>query len=294
MERENINNMSPDTNNKLKIGMIGCGNMGSALVENLKKNRVVENLFVLDKENSKTEALAKGFGAVVCKDIEDIKEKSQILIIAVKPQDIDTILGPLKHLRDKLIISIAAGITLDFLESILGKDVMVVRAMPNLNALIAKSVTAICANKSAGRVGLEQAKQIFSSIGEVVIVDDSKMNAVTAISGSGPAFVAYLYPDLSLNEIESVMEEEADNFGIEIAKAKVLASVTTQGTLAMIKGNLDPGMLIKRVSSKGGTTEAGMNILTKSKKNKDALRLAIKAAEKRAHELARRGTNLWR
>ncbi len=268
--------------------MIGCGNMGSALVENLRKISTARELYVFDKDKSLLESHVMRFGVKRCDSIAEVKDNADILILAVKPQDIDGVLSELKNSRDKLIVSIAAGITLEFLGSALSGQVPVVRAMPNLNALIAKSVTAICANEAAGQKGLQLAQEIFLSVGSVVLVEDAQMNAVTAISGSGPAFVAYLYPAVAINDIERVLTAEAMRFGIDEKNALILSGSTTSGTLAMIDTNLDASMLIKRVCSKGGTTEAGMKVLEKNGKNEEALSEAIRAAEKRAQELSRR------
>ena len=268
--------------------MIGCGNMGSALVENLRKASKARELYVFDKDRSLLDSHVMRFGVKRCDSIAEVKENTDVLILAVKPQDIDGVLSQLKSSRDKLIVSIAAGITLEFLGSALGGEVPVVRVMPNLNALIAKSVTAICANGAAGQKGLQLAQEIFLSVGSVVLVEDAQMNAVTAISGSGPAFVAYLYPAVAIKDIERVLAAEAMRFGIDEKNALILSGSTTSGTLAMIETNLDASMLIKRVCSKGGTTEAGMKVLEKNGKNEEALSEAIRAAERRAQELSRR------
>ena len=158
--------------------------------------------------------------------------------------------------------------------------------MPNINALIARSVTALSANKTAGEDGLKSAQELFKAVGEVVTVPESQMNAVTAVSGSGPAFVAYLLKDLDPEALERVFIKEALHFKIEPSTAEILAKMTISGTRDMLSVNFDAGILIKRVSSKGGTTEAGMKVLESRGKTEEALAEAIRAAQKRAQELS--------
>ena len=269
------------------IGIIGCGNMGSALVDNLMKTGVSLTLFVFDKDKEKEKSLAKGFNLRVFDSVASLASRSDCIIIAVKPQDIDDVLSQLAGISGKLIISIAAGITLDYLGSIVGDNSAIVRAMPNLNALIGKSVTALSANSKVGQDDLKLAEAIFRAVGEVVFVKDPQMNVVTAVSGSGPAFVAYLLKDLGEEALERIFIKEAVLLGIDVSTAEVLAKQTILGTKQMLKINFDAGIIIKRVSSKGGTTEAGMKVLEENGKTEDALSEAIRAAYNRAGELSR-------
>ncbi len=269
------------------IGIIGCGNMGSAIVENLKKKSAAKTIFVFDQDKNKQNSLIKGFQVEGCVSIQDLITKSDLVIIAVKPQDIDEVLNEIKKKAPSLVISIAAGIKLSYLESACGQKIAIVRAMPNLNALIGQSVTALSSNKAATDSQMSLAKMIFQSVGEVVTVPESQMNAVTAISGSGPAFVAYLIKDLGEGTLERVFIQEALGFGIEPGVAKVLAQRTISGTKQMLSVNFDPRILIQRVSSKGGTTEAGMKVLENKEKSEESFKEAIRAAEKRAQELSK-------
>ncbi len=270
------------------IGIIGCGNMGSALVENLCKGRRPSDIFVFDKAYDLRDVLVKRFGVCASSSIQDAASKSDAIIIAVKPQDIDGVLPELKVFKGKLFISIAAGISLSYLASALGQDAAVVRAMPNLNALIGRSVTALSPNAHVDLTRRSQAEEIFKAVGETVFVEEDRMNAVTAISGSGPAFVAYLIKDLGEEALERVFLKEAAKFRIGADEARVLARGTIEGTKAMLELNFDAATLIRRVSSKGGTTEAGMKVLEERGKSEEALSQAIDAAQKQAAELARR------
>jgi pyrroline-5-carboxylate reductase len=270
------------------IGIIGCGNMGSAIVDNLMKMGVNLTLFVFDKDKEKERILAKGFNLRVFDSVASLASRSDCIIIAVKPQDIDSVLAGLKGITGKLVISIAAGITLAYMESVVGRDAAIVRAMPNLNALIGKSVTALSANKKVLQDDLKLAEAIFRAVGEVVFVKEPQMDAVTAVSGSGPAFVAYLLKDLGEEALKRIFIKEAVFLGIEALTAEILAKHTVEGTQMMLKVNFDADILIKRVSSKGGTTEAGMKVLEEKGKTEEALSEAIRAAYDRAGELSGR------
>lgn len=270
------------------IGVIGCGNMGTALAENLKKKLSGVRVLVFDKDKARQESLVKRIFAEGCLDIKELINKSNIIILAVKPQDIDSVLDFFADVSDKLIISIAAGIPIAHIESNIGKGVPIARAMPNINAMIGKGVTALSFNKAAGDKERDSAVRIFNATGEVVALSEEKIDAFTAIAGSGPAFVAFLKDSLSRDDMESVFIREAVNFNIEKDVAKKIASATIDGTFEMIRVNFDADILIKRVSSKGGTTEAGMTALVNTGKTSDALVMAIRSAHKRAGELARR------
>ena len=270
------------------IGIIGCGNMGSALVENFKKKLASFAILIFDKDKDKQNSLVKGFQAQGCESLQDLILKSRVIIIAVKPQEIDVVLKEFKRVSGKLIISIAAGITLSHLELLLGNALAIIRAMPNLNALIGQSVTALSRNRVVSDSQMGLAQEIFKAVGEVVIVPESQMNAVTAISGSGPAFVAYLIKDLGEEAIERVFVKEALNFKIAPRTANILARGTISGTRQMLSVNFDPKILIQRVSSKGGITEAGMKVFENLGRTEEALSEAIRAAQKRADELSQR------
>lgn len=271
-----------------KIGIVGCGNMGQALVENLCKGRQASDIYVFDKAHDLRDVLVKRFGVCAASSIQEAATKGDAVIIAVKPQDIDGVLSELKDFKGKLFISIAAGISLAYLASVLGEDAAVVRAMPNLNAMIGRSVTALSPNARVSPIQRSWAEEIFKAVGETVFVEEDRMNAVTAISGSGPAFVAYLIKDLGEEALERVFKKEAAKFRIGAEEARVMARGTIEGTKAILALNFDAATLIRRVSSKGGTTEAGMKVLEERGKTEEALSLAIDAAQRRAAELARR------
>jgi pyrroline-5-carboxylate reductase len=273
---------------KPTIGIIGCGNMGSALIENLARSQGPEHIVIFDKESQKEESLVKGFKVCGAKSIEELVTKGDVIVIAVKPQDIDGVLAVLKGRKDKLVVSIAAGKTLDYLASKVGPDVPLVRAMPNLNAIVQASTTGSSISLTVSASQKKAAEDIFRAIGTVVAIDESLMNAFTAMAGSGPAFIAYVMDILKPAAIKKVFVKEALAFGFDKEAAGLIAEKTIQGTEKILRVNFDRDIFIKKVCSKGGTTEAGMKIFEEKGKTAEALSLAIRAAAQRAEELSKK------
>ncbi|MFH1202651.1 MAG: pyrroline-5-carboxylate reductase [Candidatus Omnitrophota bacterium] len=272
-----------------KIGIIGYGNMGSAIAERLKYNY---DTFVFDKDKNKTAGLLR---ISVCPDTLNLAEKSEILILAIKPRDFDSVLGEIKdRVKDKLIISIAAGISTAYIEKLLGKA-RVIRTMPNLPAKIGKGMICLCKGRYVLGNDLALTQEVFSSLGETMIVEENHMNAVTAISGSGPGLFCYVLerdnvdynniPEgLKINFTAYLEQTAVNDFGINPKQAIILAQATTSGTIALIKASgLSPRELKMQVASPGGTTETGLNVLEHGGTIEDA----IKAAENRAEQLSK-------
>jgi len=199
----------------------------------------------------------------------------------VKPKDFDKVLKDeicCSVSKDKLLISIAAGITTKYIESVVGKDIHVIRVMPNMAALVGEAISSISAGSSVSGEDMKLAKDIFSTIGDVVEVDENLVDSVTAISGSGPAYFFYLIEAL----IEASKELGLDE---EIAKSLVLkTAIGTSKLLEVLKE--EPSRLRAKVTSKGGTTEAALKVF-ETKNFKDIVRDAVKQAYKRSKELSR-------
>ena len=270
---------------RLKVGIIGFGNMGSAIAERIKKDYPV---LVVDKDKAKTNGLK--VITVVDRPL-DLVCNSDIVIIAVKPQDIAGLLAEIKDVVcEKIVISIAAGITTSYIEGILA-GVRLIRAMPNLPARIGQGITCICKGKRVLDRDLKQALRIFSFLGKVLVVKENMMNAVTAVSGSGPGFWAYLVEPLpqddwvrySHKEFCPQLKDAAKKLGFSHRYASILATATMRGCLAVVKSwKITPQQLKALVASKGGTTEAGLRVLEKG----GTLVEAVQAACKRAEELS--------
>jgi pyrroline-5-carboxylate reductase len=224
-------------------------------------------------------------------------EQSEIIILAVKPQDFDALLKEIQpFVQDKLIISIAAGISSGYIKSQLGQKARIVRIMPNLPAQIGQGVSVISKGQNTAEEDLNLAWQlaydIFSNLGSVLTVDKEEIiNAATAISGSGPAFFCHYVikenkkADKVRDEFIEKLTQAAVNLGFDRLEAEFLSKTTVDGTIAMlIEKHLSPEELIKMVASKGGTTEAGLEVL----RSGGLLKEATEKASKRAGELEKR------
>jgi len=261
----------------MNIGMIGGGNMGGALINGLwKKNR----LFVCEQDRAKMKRLAARYKAV-SSTVEEITKKCPVIILAVKPQDMDMVLDGLKAVvRAKhLVISIAAGITSQYFEKRLGAKTRVVRAMPNMPAQIGEGVTAVSKGKFATAADLKKASVLLRSVGRTVVVEEKMMDAVTAVSGSGPAYV-FLFAEC--------MIQAARSLGLKDSVARELVYETLLGSARQLKvlGD-DPADLRARVTSKGGTTQAALEVFAQAKIDTIFLK-ALTAAKNRSRALAKR------
>jgi pyrroline-5-carboxylate reductase len=269
---------------KRKIGIIGFGNMGSAIAERLKAEYAV---FVFDKDNAK---LKDAQGLTVCASLSLVVEKSEAIILAVKPQDFDGLLSEIKSAtKGQLFISIAAGITTAYLEKIL-IQARVVRVMPNLPAKIGMGMSCLCKGKFASEEDLNLSKTLFDKLGKTLIIEEKMMDAATAVSGSGPGYFFDFVQGKKIDEGSSVftvlLTSAAQGVGFSKEESFLLSSTTVAGSVALLAAaKISPAELVKQVASKGGTTEAGLEILHKG----GSLPEAVEAARIRAEELSKKG-----
>lgn len=264
-----------------KIGFIGCGNMGGTIVKGLVKKKlfVKSDILICDKDKRKIANLKKATGVkAVCPSRELVKI-ADIIVLAVKPKDIDSVLQKIaKYVgAKKLVISIAAGVSTKRIEYFLGLA-PVVRVMPNLAVVVSTGMSAICVGKFAKKQHLQTTQKIFRSIGKTVIVPETLMNAVTAVSGSGPAYVFEMMEDMIKGAMRAGL---AKNISEELVKQTVLGSAKM-----VIESDQNPSQLREKVTSPGGTTEAALKYL---KKRHFAATLigAVQKAKKRAKELGK-------
>ena len=273
----------------IKVGILGYGNMGQAIAERIKYKYAV---CVFDKDKNKITALKN---ITIANSPADLVKQSGVIILAVKPRDFDILLNKIKiFIRSKLVISIAAGITTGYIEKILGKA-RVVRAMPNLAARIAEAETSLAKGKYAQKKDLDFAKTLFSLLGKIWVVQEEKIDAVTAISGSGPAYILYHLETENISPLK-ISEELVNMYiqrlndaaiavGLAPEIARELAVSTTASTihLAQQAGNT-PAQLRKMITSPGGTTEAAIKFITIGRSWSEA----ALAAKKRARELSKK------
>ncbi len=264
-----------------KIGIIGCGNMGEAIAKGITFSGLVNaaDLYLFDIDRDKTRHIRDHIDANVANSAEELCNQCIVILLAVKPQDIEEILKEIWHVIDlsKLLISIAAGVTITRIKKHLNEEVRVIRVMPNMAAFVHASISAMCSDSYATAGDKRLARDMFISIGEVIEVKEELMDAVTAISGSGPAYFFYL---------TEILEKCAIEMGIDREKARLLAVKTAAGSALLLTDSEDSAeTLRKRVTSKGGTTEAALRYFSE-KKLEDTLKEGIEAARKRAKELS--------
>lgn len=240
-----------------KIGIIGIGNMGEALVKGIMLNRAIEakNLFIYDHHHNILDELSTRFGVKLAKSIKDISSKVDIIIIAVKPKDIDEVMGVIKHSfsDNQLLLSVAAGVTLEHIQSYFGIKARIVRIMPNIPLMIGKGVIAIVFGKDIEEEDKRCVRQIFKSTGMVLEIDETMIDAITALSGSGPAFVSHFIQGLA---------EGAVKIGMKRKDALMISAQTVAGAAEMILSmGKDPEELKDMVTSPAGTTIYGIHIM---------------------------------
>jgi pyrroline-5-carboxylate reductase len=269
-----------------KIGIIGYGNMGSAIAERIRRKYRV---YTFDKDKNKIQNLSN---IEIADNVKDLVSKTDVVIIAVKPQDFDSVLNEIKSIvKDKLIISIAAGIATTDIEKVLG-EVKVIRVMPNLPARVGRGISFLSKGRYAQDRDLNFALKLFRFLGIVFILSEEMMNEATAVSGSGPGFWCHRVENIPRNEWEKYSNKffipeltlAAESVKFDKKLAHVLAENIVRGSLATVEAwHMQPAELKNQVASKGGTTEAGLEVLQKG----GSLTEAVQAALKRAKELSR-------
>ncbi len=278
-----------------KIGVIGAGNMGEAFIGALIRSKTIEplNLIVSDINEQSLEYLNKEYGIETLTDNAALFFKSDIVILSVKPQVMDQVLIAIVENKDypvmenrKLIISIAAGITVQRLENTLytpldknsTQKLPIIRAMPNTPALVLSGVAGMSGNIHTTSRDLEIAEKILAAMGIVVKVEEEAMDGVTALSGSGPAYVFYL---------AEAMIDAGIHLGFDPQTAKTLSINTIKGALKLMEAKDEsPELLRRKVTSPGGTTEAAINVL-ETNTVKQIIIEAITAAAERSKELSK-------
>jgi len=265
-----------------RITFIGCGNMGRSLIGGLVANGLpVNSITGTDLNAEQRQSTASQYNIEVLEDNQQAIKDADVVVIAVKPQSMEDTLKPIKTTLSQgkpLLISIAAGIQLSHLGKWAGEELAIVRAMPNTPALIQSGATALCANKHTSSAQRDLAETIMRSVGLALwLEDENLMDAVTALSGSGPAYYFL---------IMEVMEKAAIQLGISQEHARILTLQTAFGAAKMaLESNHDAASLRKQVTSPGGTTEQALNVLINGD-IENLFREALEAAQKRSAELA--------
>lgn len=274
---------------KKRLGIIGFGNMGSSIALGA---RPLFEVCVFDKDKQK---LSNNNGGLKTENsIANLINNSDVIILAVKPQDFEIALGEIKpFIQGKLVLSIAAGITTGYIEKIL-KETRVVRAMPNIAVKIQAAETSLAKGRYANDEDFSLAKELFELLGKVWLVKEEMIDSVTAISGSGPAYIFY---DMEINKLDPLkipverkndyvqkLKQAAFEVGFNPKMALDLAICTTASSIQLlIKTGHSPAELRKMITSAGGTTEAALKVLSANGSWSEA----AQAARKRAQELSK-------
>lgn len=265
---------------RLKVGVLGCGNMGASIVRGLvEKSFYPQNIYVYDTDSKRTSALKREINVRVAKSNRQIASFCDVVLLAVKPQVIDAVLNEIALCtpRTALAVSIAAGIRIARIQKAFREKVGVIRVMPNMPALVGEGMSAYCLGPYATANHRRAAEMILKSIGEAVEVKESAMDLVTAISGSGPAYFFLL--------VEKMIEAACE-LGMKADIAKKLVYQTALGSAkALVSTGEDPEVLIARVASKKGTTEAALQLF-KQKGFGKIVYDAIERASERSKELS--------
>jgi len=277
---------------KTKIGFIGSGNMAEAIIAGLIKTGIckADKIIASDKSQQRTGYLCKSFGINAATSNREVFETSEIIILSIKPQNMKEVLEEIKPetsaTEKKIIISIAAGIQINFLEKILysgleenqKKLFPISRVMPNTPGLAGAGMTGICFNRSISDIDSETVKNIFGSMGKTLICTESEMDGITAMSGSGPAYVFFFMESMISAGKELGFSDEA---------SLLLTMETFKGAVKLMETlNEAPEILRKKVTSPGGTTEAAIKQMESSGVKTEIIK-GIMAASVRSKELSK-------
>ncbi|MET7020376.1 pyrroline-5-carboxylate reductase ProI [Bacillus mycoides] len=265
------------------ISFLGAGSIAEAIIGGLLNANVVkrEHVTVSNRSNeTRLQELHKKYGVKGTHNKKELLADANILFLAMKPKDVAEAVIPLKEYinNDLLIISLLAGVSTHSIRNLLQKDVPIIRAMPNTSAAILKSATAISPSEHTTEEHIRTVTSLFETIGLVSVVEEEDMHAITALSGSGPAYIYY---------VVEALEEAAKKIGLKEDVAKSLILQTMIGSAEMLKASeKHPSILRKEITSPGGTTEAGIEVL-KEHNFQQALISCITQATKRSHDLGK-------
>ena len=267
----------------MKLGFIGCGNMAQAMITGILTQKVVspQELIVSNPREEKTAKLKDEFGIITTTDNKEVAKQSDILVLSVKPQVYPAVI---KEIRDEvsseqIIVTIAAGVSMEAAERQFGKEVKIVRVMPNTPALVGEGMSGLCCNDYVTEEEPDLVHKMFESFGKAEKITENLMDAVVGVSGSGPAYV-YMF-------IEA-MADAAVAQGLPRKQAYTFAAQTLLGSAKMVlETGQHPGELKDAVCSPAGTTIEAVNVLEK-KGMRSAVIEAVTAAAKKNHQLGKK------
>ena len=263
-----------------KVGFLGSGNMGEAIIKGLLQAGLVPpaSIAATDARADRLQQMARQYGIRAAASNREMVDEADVVILAVKPQIMGAVLQEVAGSvsRAKLLISVAAGVPVSALRAGLGKPARLIRVMPNTPALVLEGVTAIARSEGLDAGDLELAQELFAAVGRVVVLDEEALDAVTGLSGSGPAYVAIVIESLADGGVR---------MGLDRATAMILATQTVLGSARLIlETGMHPAQLKDMVSSPGGTTIAGITALEEGSVRRTFIS-AVERATLRSREL---------
>ncbi|MCT2536964.1 pyrroline-5-carboxylate reductase [Aquibacillus koreensis] len=266
-----------------KVVFIGAGSMAEALIAGIISTEYLdpEQVVATNKTNqNRLDYLKDTYNISVTQNKQEALSQADVVVLAMKPKDVELALKDLQPYltRNHLILSVLAGITTNFMEKVIGFEIPVIRSMPNTSAMVGKSATAITKGSYASEQHVEKVQSLLNTIGTTIVVKEEDMHAITALAGSGPAFYYYM--------VES-MEKAAEEVGLESEIAKPLIMQTIAGVVEMLQSSSDsPSELRRKITSPGGTTQAGLETLD-NYHFQEAIMACIKNAATRSEELGK-------
>ena len=265
---------------KKVIGFIGTGNMGEALIAGLLKAKFTtpEQIMAFDAEGARLRFIQKKYGVKKASDNHHLASQCDPLLLCVKPQSMKEVIEEMADSLDssKLLISIAAGVPLYAIETYARKQLRLIRVMPNINVLVQEGASAIAPGNLATDDDVKLAKAVFDCVGRSILIHEPLMDAVTGLSGSGPAYVFLIIEALT---------DAGVHLGMTRAQAFALVTQTVMGSVKLLSQTGDhPALLREKVTSPGGTTAAGLYKLEEGGLRKILIDAVI-AATQRSKEL---------
>jgi pyrroline-5-carboxylate reductase len=262
----------------MRPGFIGVGNMGGAIVKGYIAAAAgdAKSVSAFDKDAKKLSAFARETGVVAAESIAALAKASNAIVLAVKPNDFEEVLPELADAipGDRIVISMAAGVSIRHIAGFLGEQAKIIRIMPNTPAMVGAGMTAVSRNDRVADDEFERALDLFKSIGRAAPVDESLMDAVTGVSGSSPAYV-YMFID--------ALTDGAAAAGMDAAQARIFAAQAVLGAAKMVlETGVDPLTLRQNVCSPGGTTIEAVNVLLRNgfaDSIKEAMRACIEKSK---------------
>ncbi len=263
--------------NNIKIGFIGCGNIANAIINGILKSEIIkkESINIFDTDSIKTKAFSEK-GINITKSASEAAKNSDYLFLTVKPQVYEDVLKAMEIPEETILITVAPGITIDFIKKLTGEKRKVLRTMPNTPALVGEGVTAYTFSDGFNEEEKAFSKKLLSSFSECFYMTEDKLDAIISVSGSSPAY-AYMF-------IDAIAKSGAKQ-GIDYKTALIMAAKTVLGSAKLLlQSEEDAEILIERVCSKGGTTIEAVNYL-KDKDFYETIDGAMQKCTKRAIEM---------